>query len=162
TPPLPATAGVRATGPFVQELPDAGKAEAQPKERAASTTTVGIAPNGRPGTSAVTAPGRAAAGPTPNSDCEKSGLREPGAGGRAAFMNRSALVLIRVRLLSVRVRRTVPGARCSYMTEAGSLLSPSPTVWASSCVASVRKSYWFGPMALPSGPVLKPQPVVTM
>ena len=50
----------------------------------------------------------------------------------ATFMNRSESVSIAARLSSVKVRRTVPGARYSYMTEPGSWLSPRPSVCASS------------------------------
>ena len=60
----------------------------------------------------------------------------------ATFMNRSASVSISDRFESVKVRRTVPGDRYSYMTELGSWLSPRPRVCPSSWIASVMKSNW--------------------
>ena len=71
----------------------------------------------------------------------------------ATFMNRSESVSIVARLSAVNVRRTVPGARYSYMTEPGSWLSPRPRVWASSCVARVVKSNWSEPIWVGSDPV---------
>ena len=53
----------------------------------------------------------------------------------ATFMKRSASVSISDRFESVKVRRTVPGARYSYMTELGSWLSPRPECVSSSWIA---------------------------